>query len=134
MAQKISDLSDLLSDDKHVRFRPGGPVYTLPGDIPAELFLEIQLEAERESELIDSGETPDAGHAIVALRERLLELFRYRDPDMDKLPAEVTLPQLLRIVPRLYGGEEPQEATSEARPSKAGTRSTTRSGRSKSRS
>ena len=133
MAQKITDLSDLLSEDKHVRFRPGGKVYVLPGDIPAELFLEIQMEAERESEQIEQGETPDAGRAIITLRERLLELFQARNPDMDKLPEEITLPQLLQMIARVYGGEEPQETTPD-RPSKGGTRSTTRSSRNASRS
>lgn len=135
MTQKIVDLSDLLSEDKHVKFRKDGATYRLPGDIPAELFLLIQQEAERQQEAVANGEQVSDGAIIAALSEQILELFRYGDPEMEQLPGEVTIPQLLGLIARVYGDEPAPEPGPEGseRPSKAGTRSTTVSQRKKSR-
>lgn len=133
MSQKIVDLSDLLAEDKLVKFRADGATYRLPGDLPAELFLAIQQEAERQQAAIDSGEVLSDLHVITALTEQILKLFQYGDPSIEQLPEEITIPQLLGLITRLYGPEEDEPVVEGgARPSKAGTRNTTRSARSKS--
>jgi hypothetical protein len=92
MAQEIIDLDELLGSDKRVKL--GGKVYLLAPDLPADLYLEIirfSREEHSEAELIE------------ALYERLLDLFRYKQPDLKALPMSVG--QVVQAVGRIYGDE-----------------------------
>lgn len=136
MPQKITDLSDLISEPKLVRFRKGGKVYELPGDLPADLFLEIQQEADRQKEQADAGEEVDQTAAFALLSDRIVELFRQADPTVDRLPSEITLPQMLQLIVRLYGPAEDERPERPTKPagSPGGTSSSSSKRRTRSRS
>lgn len=94
MAQKITDLSDLLPEPREVRFSKDGPTYLLPGDIPAPLLLRIQASED---------ETDDA--KIRSVYNDILELFRVHQPDLEEVDA--TFAQVFALIPRVYLGAEP---------------------------
>lgn len=97
MAQTITDLSDLLKEPRKVRFEPNGPLYVLPGDLPAELYLRIQIAESAEI-------TADY---VKVLADQVLELFRVHQPDLDELPC--SLAQMVALIPRVYNDEEPED-------------------------
>lgn len=113
MSQKIIDLDALVGPPKKVKL--GGEIYSLPADLPAPLFLKISTYGDSEM---------DESEMFADLYEELLELFRVHQPDLEDLPIGVA--QLVLAVPRIYqdGVSETQEGG--ARPSRAGTRSTSR--------
>lgn len=89
---EIVDLDELLGAPKKVRV--GGKVYTLPPDLPAELYLKIiRLARENASE----------AEMIEALSGQLLELFQYGDPKMKALPPTLTISQVVLAVGKIYG-------------------------------
>lgn len=114
MPTKIIDLDIALSEPITVKL--AGKTYKLPGDIPAPLYLTITNLGEQDD--------ADDEAATRQVYEQMLELFRVHQPELTSLP--ISIPQLVLLVPRVYGGWEPEE-TAEARPTKrAGTRSTSR--------
>lgn len=119
MPSTVIDLDEFLAPDKKVRLRKNGKVYTLPGDLDAELYLKITSASERglsEAEFIRG------------LYDDVLALFRYGDPKLDKLP--LALPQLINLIGAVYGNDEGQ---GERRPPRtAARRSGGRSSRSRS--
>jgi hypothetical protein len=135
MAQKLIDLSDLLAEDKQVRLSQTGPVYTLPGDIPAELFLRIQVEAQRQVDALQAEDMSEMTAATRDLLDQILKLFQYGDPSMTELPGEASLVQLVQLIDRVYGSQsEAGPVEGGERPSSGGTRSSSSKGRTKSRS
>lgn len=106
-AQEITDLSDLLTEPKPIRFEPGGEVFTLPGDIPVELYLEINRRAQ-EDLTVDT---------IGGLHEKCLELLQIHQPELEKLPCSLT--QMIMLIPRVYGGASPPKKPAKPRASRA---------------
>jgi hypothetical protein len=109
MATQIIDLDELLSAEKKVRLVKGGPVYTLPADVPVELYLRINNAAKQglsEAEMVE------------ALYRELLELFQYGDPKITKLPLGVR--QIVGVIPAIYGDGGTDD--SEKRPTTPKTR------------
>lgn len=104
---QIVDLDELLGDDKQVRL--AGKLYALPPDLPVELYLRIVRYGQQH---------PDATEAEVteALYEALLDLFRYKQPNLKSLP--VSMKHLAIAVGRIYGDQEPDEGTSVPPPRK----------------
>ena len=121
MSQKIIDLDALVGPPKKVKL--GGEIYSLPADLPAPLFLKISTYAD--SELSEAEMAED-------LYEELVELFRVHQPAIDSLPIGIA--QMVLAIPQIYqdGVSETQEGG--ARPSRAGTRSTSRKRKTKSAS
>ena len=95
---EIIDLDELLGADKRVKL--AGKVYTLPPDLPAELYLTIIRLAR---------ENPSEAEMIEALYDQLLGLFRYKDPKLESLP--LTIQQCTTAVARIYGDQSDQEQT-----------------------
>lgn len=115
MATKIIDLSDVVGPPKKVRLQADGPVYKLPADIPAPLYLKVSSYADQE----------DMSEAEMAedLYAEMLELFQVHQPDLDELP--IGLVALITAVPTIYGSAAVEdEDEGGAPPSRAGTRST----------
>lgn len=94
MPATIIDLDEILGDPKRVRL--AGKVYTLPADVPVELFLQVnklsQQEDRAESEIVEQ------------MYEDLLGLFRVHQPTLKALP--ISLGQLLVAFSTIYGKEE----------------------------
>lgn len=86
---KIIDLDAILPEDKKVKL--GGKVYTLPPDLPAEVFLKM-------TSLAESGASES--EITAAMYDELLELFRYKQPDLEKLP--ISLSQIVNAVGLIY--------------------------------
>lgn len=97
MGQKIINLDELLGEDKYVTAK--GKTYALPPDIDAELFLRINR--------VSSEGTAGELHNIQALHDDLLEMFRYGDAEITKLP--LTMKQLFSTIPRVYGASDDDE-------------------------
>lgn len=116
MATPIVDLDQFLGADKRVKLR--GQTYTLPPDLPVEVYLRIQRAATEGLEEREQVET---------LYGELLELFRYGDPKIEKLPLGMT--QLLIVIPAVYNPDA-VDGDAEERP----TRTRTRGGKSPTRS
>jgi len=104
---KIIDLDEILGEPKRVK--AGGKTWTLPPDLPVELYLEVNRAAEGETEL----------ETIERLHDNVLELFRYGQPDMVKLP--ISLAQCVLLIRLVYGNEE-QEPDGDGPPPRARTR------------
>lgn len=107
MPSDIIDLDEILPDDKRVKLQ--GTIYTLPPEIPVELFLRI-------NKMSDDGVAED--QQVGRLYEEILELFRYKQPDLEKLP--LGLGQLMGAISQIYGNREADAP----RPPRAGTKST----------
>ena len=129
-AQEITELDDLLPELKRVRFARDGEVFTLPGDIPVELYLEINRHAQQDLTV----------ETIDILRDQCLELLRIHQPDLERLPCSLT--QMIMLIPRVYGGASPPKKPAKPRASRAKktgktssapARSTTRTPASRSR-
>jgi hypothetical protein len=113
-AQKIVDLSDVIGPPKKVRFHEDGEVFKVPSDIPAGLYLRLTSMGDEEL---------DDDLAAREVYDEVLRLFQVHQPDLEELP--ISLGQLLVVIPRIYGGEPADEEGGD-RPSKGGTRSTSR--------
>ena len=105
---------------KKVQFEEGGEVFELPPDLPAELYFEIMALQEREN--------VTEMESFRVLYDGLLDLCRYRRPDLEELP--VGLSQLVTAVARIYGQDpevaEPEQEAPPRKPSAGGTRSSSR--------
>ena len=107
---KIIDLDALVSAPKKVKL--GGKVYTLPGDLPADLYLEInQYASDGRSE----------AEQFAALNDRVLELFQINHPELKTLP--LSLSQLMLAIPTIYSGGETEDDAPPPPRDQAGTRS-----------
>jgi hypothetical protein len=82
---------------KPKRTRLGGKVYKLPGDMPMELFFEIQAFEARTT----AGE--DETVLLGELRDKLLSLFQVHQPTLKALPP-MGVVQLLKALGAIYGG------------------------------
>jgi hypothetical protein len=121
MPTKIIDLDELASEPKRVRL--AGRVYTLPGDLPVELWLRLQRQAQEEGQ--------SDGEALRFLYEQILELFRFGDPKIKELPLGMA--QLITLIAKVYGDDEAEPARPTRRTgSRAGTSNTTSKRRPKS--
>lgn len=121
-ATPIIDLDLLAPPPKQVRI--GGEVYTLPGDIPVELYLRInQFNA-------DGAKVTDL-EVIQYLHDELLKLFHVHHPGLDELPMSIA--QAVLAVGVIYGGAGQEDQDGPPPRAKAGTPSSRRS-RSRSRS
>jgi hypothetical protein len=105
MGQQIIDLDEVLGDDKRVRL--GGKTYTLPPDIPTELYLQINKAAGEGKALEPEN--------VEKLQAGLLELFQYGDPKLTKLPS-MSLAQLFAAIPRIYGATSKDDGEDDAAP------------------
>ena len=112
MPTEIIDLDAALPPDKRVKL--AGKVYSLPGDLPVELFLRIQRAS---TSLGENG-------AIEDLHGAVLELFRSRDKTVKELP--IGMAQMVTLIVQVYTGE--------AEPNPPRTRGATGSSRPRSRS
>ncbi|HEY0391027.1 MAG TPA: hypothetical protein VGC63_04895 [Solirubrobacterales bacterium] len=124
MAQKIIDLDAAVPENLGVKC--GGVVYDIPGDIPIPDYIEIErlVEALNDPEAEGSGQ-----ERLSELYDRVLELFRVKQPDLEELPIG---PRRLGVlVVSLYsGGAEVED--DEKRPTRASTPSTKKTPRKKS--
>lgn len=117
MSQAIIDLDVALA--KPLKVRLAGQTYTLPGDIPAPLYLAVTSFA-------DAGEGEvDERQLTETIYGELLALFRVHQPELVSLP--IGLAQLAVAVPKIYGGADEEGG---APPRKAAS---TRSTKSKKR-
>lgn len=98
MSQEIIDLdaAGVLAAPKRIRLH--GRVYTLPGDIPAALYVRIQQIATDPEAVTESS-------AAMALAEELLAAFRVYQPDLDRLPLGVA--EMVSLVGAVYRGAVP---------------------------
>jgi hypothetical protein len=97
MADVDVDLDALAPKPKRARL--GGKTYLLPGDMPMELFFEIQAFESR----TDAGE--DETVLLSELRDKILTLFQVHQPAMKTLPA-MGVTQLLKTLGAVYGSAE----------------------------
>lgn len=98
--------------DKEVQFTEGGDIFVLPPDLPADLYFEVMdLEQRRQA-----GEEITLQDNFKGAYDALLELCRYRRPDLDRVPC--TLSQLVTGVASIYGDSpaEDEDAPPPARP------------------
>ena len=117
MSTQIVDLDALLGDDKRVKL--GGKTYTLPADLPVELYLKINRAAK---------EGMDDALMVETLYDEVLDLFRYKAPDLDALPLSMN--QLVGAIGAIYGDKPDDE--SEEDPTTPKTRGAS-SGKSRNR-
>lgn len=96
MPTTIIDLDEFLGADKQVKLH--GQRYVLPPDLPAELYLKINKFAQSGASEVEM---------VEALYEEVLNLFRYKQPDLKSLP--ISLSQLVVAIGRIYGDGEPEE-------------------------
>src|SRR4051812_42740098 len=112
--QEIIDLSDLLVTPKQVRFEPDGELYTLPGDVPAELYLQINQLAGADGNLDPA--------ALKALADEILRLLQVHNPALKSLPCSLT--QMIAVFPRVYGSGNPPKTPRPRRASSGQPRTT----------
>lgn len=113
---RIVELWEMLPEPKRVRFEKDGPVYTLPGDLPAELYLRINQASQESDEAISA-------EYIAALADDLLRLLQVHQPDLDYLPCSLT--QMVALIPRVYTAEPDPPPPPEPQPASSGPRHTT---------
>lgn len=110
MPEKIIDLDAVVGDPKKVKLR--GKTYTLPPDMPVELYLRLtQLQGE---------EDPDTDQ-IRAMHDEVLKLFRdsfYGDPKLTALPEGLGIKSLMRLIIDVYGEQVDEEEPKAAPPRK----------------
>lgn len=92
---EIVDLNVFVGPPRKAKL--GETIYLLPRDIPAELYLEVLDLQSRPDELDDQG-------VVRKLHRDVLELFQVHQPDMERLPAAVTIPVLVRMIGHIYSG------------------------------
>jgi hypothetical protein len=100
---KFVDLDKIVGAD--IRVQVGGVKYVLPGDMPADLYLEVNRRAQE-------GDESDY-EAIRGLHERVLDLFRHKQPDLESIPG-LTLRQLFLAVGEIYGPDDGDQEDAEA--------------------
>jgi hypothetical protein len=125
--QKIIDLDAAVPEN--VKVKMGGEVYELPNDVPIPDYLEIARLVDRLGE-----ESEDAAETLEALYEKVIELFRIAQPEIEDLPIGVK--RIAEVLLHIYG-QEPEPDGDGARPPsrpRAGTRSTSRTKSRKSAS
>jgi len=110
MRSDLIDLDELLGDDKKVKV--GGTIYTLPPDLPVELYFKINRFAGTDATDVEMIET---------LYAEVLQLFRYKNPDLNEIP--LSLSQLVSAIGRIYGSGEVEDAPP---PPARGSRSTSK--------
>lgn len=98
MPTEIIDLDAALPPDKKVRL--AGATYTLPGDLPVELFLRVQRASSEMQTNVDED-------TVRGLSDAILELFRTRNPQMKALPTSLGIGQLVTMLISVYGGGDP---------------------------
>lgn len=104
---KFVDLDKIVSPD--IRTKVGGHKYVLPGDMPADLYLEVNARAQEDEATTDY-------ESIRDLHERVVELFRYKQPDLKTIPG-MSLRQLFSAVGEIYGpGDGDSEDAEESKP------------------
>lgn len=123
---RIVDLSNLVPEDIQVRLEKDGPLYALPPDIPIPDYLEMA----RVIEGLDETDPAETMNQLEDLYERVMDLFRIRNPDIEDLPIGPR--RLGELILRLYGEAEGVEEKPARPPRPAGTRSSSRKPRRKS--
>lgn len=98
MPTEIIDLDEAVQKPKKVKL--GGQIYTLPGELPAPLYLRLRAEEQAYAEQVEAGEA-NGDQRIEDLNDLLLDLFRTHQPDIEELPAGIV--QLFTVIPRVYG-------------------------------
>lgn len=115
---KLVDLDKLVSPD--IKVRLAGNDYILPGDLPADLYLEVNLRSQ-------SGETTEF-ESIQDMHEKILRLFRYKQPNLDSIPG-LSLKQLVLAIATIYGDAGEEEETPARPPRRRASGGATRTGK-----
>lgn len=89
--------------DKEVQFTEGGDIFVLPPDLPADLYFEVMNLEERRK----TGEAIENHDTFKTAYDQLLELCRYKRPDLESVPC--TLSQLVSGVATIYGDSSAAE-------------------------
>jgi hypothetical protein len=89
--------------DKEVQFTPGGEIFILPPDLPADLYFEVMNLSQR----AQSGEAITEEETFRAAYDRLLDLCRYKRPKLERVPC--SLSQLVTGVATIYGSAAQEE-------------------------
>lgn len=125
----ITDLSAFVEPARKVKLSGGGPTRKVPADAPVGWLLGFrELQAKTDSDEFDELDL------IEAVRDSLVDLFRFEAPDQDedRLVSELDkfgTRRLLGLVSEIYSDAEEPPAEDEAPPPKAGTRNTSRARR-----
>jgi hypothetical protein len=124
MPEDVINLDELGGPAKKVIL--DGQEFILPGDLPIDLYIEM-AEAERRFE----DEDADDLAILKSLRDRVLELFQFHQPDLQELPRSAGFRQILQLVGTVYrsgGGDTDEQAALEAaeedRPTRRSSRKT----------
>lgn len=127
MPTRLIDLDELVPDGPRVKLR--GVEYELPPDLPVELYLWIQKLNAGDSEALEMPED----EMVSKLYGEVLELFRYKRPELERLPLR--LAELVTIVGRVYGetGEDEDEPVPPPRSRSGGATSSKAKTRTRSR-
>jgi len=115
-AQRILDLDDIARPELVIR--TGGVDYVLPGDVPCEKWLRIAAAAD----LVHTGDADSDD--VQELNDRVLDLFRIRQPDLDELPLSAG--QILLTLAAFYDDEIGEAVPDPPARRVAGTRSSSR--------
>jgi hypothetical protein len=94
---RLINVDEILGSDIEVELK--GEVYVLPSDLPIELYLALTDPANADLDPRDL-----AGH----LYDKILDLFRYRRPDLRTLP--IGLNDLVKLVPAIYNQASDDDA------------------------
>lgn len=131
MAQQIIDLDQAVPESLIVKL--GGKRYKLPGDIPIPDYLAIQRLSNSITEAAGEADGEQVAQVMEELYERVLELFRIEQPDLEELPLG---PQRLgALVVAIYTRAAEEDADATDPPTRrAGTRSSSSRRKSRSRS
>jgi len=122
VALEIVDLDKLVGAPRVVKL--GGAQYKLPNDCPAELYLLLLRVAQ-------AGEDEQETELVETLMDAMLELFQVHQPDMQQLPAAMSIKLLVTLVGHVYSeGEAPADPT--PAPKTRSTRNTRRPSASRS--
>lgn len=97
---RITDIDEILGTSKKVRLH--GEIYELPPDLPVELYLWINRLNDR-----DEADEMSEIEMVEKLYGEVLELFRYKRPDLKTLP--ISLPQLVAVIPSVYSQQDAEE-------------------------
>lgn len=127
MPQRIIDLDAAAPEDLGVKC--GGKIYDLPGDIPIPDFLEIERAVAVLEGREEAPEGTTATDALQRLYDLVLDLFRVKQPDLEKLPIGPV--RLGALIVQIYSAAGDADGAGGGRPPKASTRSTSRSKRSR---
>lgn len=106
--------------------RKDGTDYKIPGDPPVSLWLSIVDANDQWAAAQSSAETNEA---LILFHDRMLELFRIENPDMDSLPFGPA--GMFGVLAGFYGAEPDDEPDPPGADEAASTTKTT-SGRASS--